>query len=294
MTPTAALSAAIAIVVFVAVVRLALWLVTSAIDRRVARSRAFSRLGRLAGDAAPHPEHCPCEPCIAARWDRLPSWAHPSPVHPFPPAAAPRPSVWSGARSEPPRDRVHLLAAAVIVGAAASLAYCAVADASPCGEERAAVKLGLDADARAVNTRPVDVSIAELTSLPRPRAISPTRRAAPVELTVYRITGTITAVKHESDGDYHLVIADDAGHHLIVEVPDPSCAAGGPWGKEIEAARDAAEHWLHPGARVRRVAVRAVIVGVGFFDKVHGQLGVWKPTGIELHPVIGLEIGGGA
>jgi hypothetical protein len=79
---------------------------------------------------------------------------------------------------------------------------------------------------------------------------------------------------------------------MIVEIPSVACAAGGPWAKQIEAARDAAQHALHPGTGLRRVAVPAVIVGVGFYDYVHGQTGV-APNGVELHPALQIEIGGG-
>ena len=32
-------------------------------------------------------------------------------------------------------------------------------------------------------------------------------------------------------------------------------------------------------------ATKATLIGVGFFDRLHGQLGV-APNGIELHPVL--------
>jgi hypothetical protein len=34
---------------------------------------------------------------------------------------------------------------------------------------------------------------------------------------------------------------------------------------------------------------RARITGVGFFDKVHGQMGVSQANGIEIHPVLKVE-----
>ena len=39
--------------------------------------------------------------------------------------------------------------------------------------------------------------------------------------------------------------------------------------------------------KVKPTAVR--ITGVGFFDKVHGQMGVSQLNGIELHPVLKVE-----
>lgn len=44
-----------------------------------------------------------------------------------------------------------------------------------------------------------------------------------------------------------------------------------------------------PAFRTRIDPVKAVITGVGFFDKVHGQSGVSSSNGIELHPVLKLE-----
>jgi hypothetical protein len=44
-------------------------------------------------------------------------------------------------------------------------------------------------------------------------------------------------------------------------------------------------------ARKRKAAdERGSIVGVGFFDVIHGQRGV-APNGIELHPVLGICFG---
>jgi hypothetical protein len=36
-------------------------------------------------------------------------------------------------------------------------------------------------------------------------------------------------------------------------------------------------------------STRARITGVGFFDQVHGQTGVSKLNGIELHPILKVE-----
>jgi len=36
-------------------------------------------------------------------------------------------------------------------------------------------------------------------------------------------------------------------------------------------------------------ATRARVTGVGFFDKVHGQMGVSQSNGIELHPILLIE-----
>jgi hypothetical protein len=44
-----------------------------------------------------------------------------------------------------------------------------------------------------------------------------------------------------------------------------------------------------PAFKTRITPTRARITGVGFFDKVHGQMGVSQSNGIELHPVLKIE-----
>lgn len=169
-----------------------------------------------------------------------------------------------------------------------------LASASPrresCGEERAAVKLGLDADAPRVAVLPAEVTIAELVALSRPRAAA-TRRAG-AELQVYRVHATVVAYKAEDDGDLHVVIADDDGRHMIVELPAERCAAHSAWHEQVVAARRAAEVRLHPAAKVRRARIPVIVEGVGFFDKLHRQLGV-ASNAVELHPVTRIEFADG-
>jgi hypothetical protein len=188
----------------------------------------------------------------------------------------------------------HLGPILILLGAAATMCgLVGLASASPCGSERAAVKLGLDAEALdgKVDPSPRETTISELTSLPRPRS---TARRAPAELITWRIHATITAYKDESDGDYHVVVSDSDGHHMIVELPAAGCAAGGAWGAQIAAARQAFDAMVgrrRPTAKLQHVAIEVTVTGVGFFDFVHGQTGVAR-NGVELHPVIGIEIGG--
>lgn len=161
-----------------------------------------------------------------------------------------------------------------------------------CGEERAAVKLGTDAGARVIAPLAVDATVAELAARHRPAKTPETSRAKDergTETHLWRVTGRIVAYKPEADGDYHLVIADDAGNHLIAEIPDPGCAASGAWGKQIAAARSAASR-LRPGTKVRRPAAPPLVTltGPGFFDKIHGQLGV-AANGVEIHPVLSIR-----
>jgi hypothetical protein len=193
---------------------------------------------------------------------------------------------------------VMLVTAGILIG------IVALASASPhadCGEERAAVKLGRDVDARKIALDPVTVTIAELVLRSAPRPLPGSRRVTDernTERTVYTIHATITGYRLELDGDYHVVISDEHGQTMIVELPDPGCAATGAWPEQIRTARVAfrqllADHRLaSPAAKLRSVAVEVVVTGVGFYDRVHGQTGVAR-NGVELHPVLAIEAGGG-
>jgi len=44
-----------------------------------------------------------------------------------------------------------------------------------------------------------------------------------------------------------------------------------------------------PTFKTRVSPTAARITGVGFFDKVHGQMGVSLLNGIELHPILKIE-----
>jgi hypothetical protein len=80
----------------------------------------------------------------------------------------------------------------------------------------------------------------------------------------------------EADLDHHLVLRSGS-RTMIAETPSPFCTkeATATRRKQMIAARNAA-----------RVCAKARVVGVAFFDFLHGQTGVAR-NGIELHPVLG-------
>jgi len=163
--------------------------------------------------------------------------------------------------------------------------------ASGCGVERWAVKTLTDPGASKVALGTVVAStIADLTGIAAP--INPTDRLAPVETTVYQIKGTLTVAKREADGDFHLVVQDQAGATMIVEIPDPGCATGSVVYKQLVQVRTAfVAKYGTPGVYPRpelRPNVPVTVTGVGFFDRIHGQTGVAK-NGAELHPVLSLS-----
>jgi hypothetical protein len=177
--------------------------------------------------------------------------------------------------------------------------------------QRWSVKTGADPGAgNLVGQAPVATTIATLCALAVPAVLPPDGRSQGTEETVWELSATLTGYKHESDGDYHLVIADDQGNTMIAEIPDPAALAPGSFfAAQITAARQAFDeqfglHEAAPAAAAEftsaavapaltRVAESVTLQGLGFFDFAHGQDGV-APNAIELHPVISIEFQGAA
>jgi hypothetical protein len=161
--------------------------------------------------------------------------------------------------------------------------------------QRWSVKTAADAGAQAlVKATATVATIAELIALPIPAVLPPDGRSDGAEKTFYEIHATLTGYKLESDGDYHLVIADANGKTMIAEIPSPAAATGSFFLQPITTARQDFEARFHPVSNVADlpptgmalvvVNVPVTLHGLGYFDFLHGQDGV-APNGIELHPV---------
>jgi hypothetical protein len=126
------------------------------------------------------------------------------------------------------------------------------------GTERWSVKTGQDPDRGKVGRNVIDgedlgagiveSTIAELASLPRPPGLEDIRADPPefqsardgvAEVTIWRIKAQIIALRHEADGDYHLVLQGRGGEQMIAEIPTPSTRFVGdsPWLDNFTAAR---------------------------------------------------------
>jgi hypothetical protein len=126
------------------------------------------------------------------------------------------------------------------------------------GVERWPVKTGQDQDRAKVGknvingvdlgTGIVPSTVEELISLPRPGQLMPATQDPPqfksvrvgvTEVTIWQIEATIIALKHESDGDYHLVLQGVSGAEMVAEVPTPTTVFVGdsPWLNNIGDAR---------------------------------------------------------
>jgi hypothetical protein len=153
------------------------------------------------------------------------------------------------------------------------------------------------------------------------------KRAGPAEFTIWRVTAEITVIKKESDGDLHIVLTEkQSGNTMVAESPTPHAPFVGdtsPWldqmaavrqkigekfgptfaGKQLPSATPGAGLIQAPpghpdgGAalfeaiapfQARIQPTQAVVTGVGFFDRFHGQTGVAKNV-IELHPILDID-----
>lgn len=109
------------------------------------------------------------------------------------------------------------------------------------------------------------------------------------EFDVYKITGKITFVKPQSDGDIHIVVADiNTADEVIIEIVNPSCA-NVKKSSFIKTFRKVWKDWLNKFQQ-KSVHMNKVfeVKGVLFHDKRnHGHGG--GPEGVELHPVISIK-----
>jgi hypothetical protein len=94
----------------------------------------------------------------------------------------------------------------------------------------------------------VESTLEELITLPRPPGLEIATQDPPefaavrdgvTEVTVWRIVAKIVALKHEKDGDYHLVLQATSGQQMVGEIPTPTTQFIGdsPWIENIDQAR---------------------------------------------------------
>ena len=158
-----------------------------------------------------------------------------------------------------------------------------------CGTERWQVKTLSDPDADRVDLTPVATTVESLTALPRPRYLPSYGRAGETETTIFCIEGWLVDFTTEADFDVHVIVAglEDSSATMIAEIPDARCsgACASGFGELYARARQALENRLDT---LTTDTLRMRIMGVGFFDRPHGQYGA-APNNIELHPVLGID-----
>jgi hypothetical protein len=161
-----------------------------------------------------------------------------------------------------------------------------------CGLERWSVKTGTDADAGLINLQSTtQTTIASLSSLPAPITLPSNNRIQPTETTVFQLDATLTEYKLEPDSDYHLVLSDGSGNTMISEIPSPACVGStSVLLPGIQNARSEFDAHYTATSSFQTANVPVIVIGIGFFDFLHGQTGV-APNGIELHAVLDINFG---
>jgi hypothetical protein len=165
-----------------------------------------------------------------------------------------------------------------------------------CGTERWAVKTCYDADTANINFNIIVPStIAYQRGLPTP-TLPPsgdnTTRLA-TEDTVYSIDCTLWKTKIESDSDYHVVIntIGNQSETMDAEVVNPGCPniANTSRYQALSSLFTWYRNWVGRPTSYQVFNVNVHIVGVGFFDFLHGSTGT-APQGREIHPVLAMNI----
>lgn len=118
-----------------------------------------------------------------------------------------------------------------------------------------------------------------------------------LEWFAFKVHAILVGYKKSSDDqDFHVVIKDlRTKDTMIVEFKDPKCS-GVCSSSFLGQMRQAREDFMNSPAVLERgkvtstykklnKRVKVELVGIGFWDFIHGQIGVAK-NGIELHPVI--------
>jgi len=164
-----------------------------------------------------------------------------------------------------------------------------------CGKERWPVKTLHDLDAAdVIKTKPILTTISQLmvkTAPPRSVLEKAETKRYPDEMKVYELHVLVVGYKKEADSDFHIVISDSRNRAvtMIVEIPSGNCT-GRIYQKMFnDLQSEFAKEFSKPGKYKKlKTPVAVDVVGVGFFDFIHGQTGVAK-NGFELHPVLSLK-----
>lgn len=182
---------------------------------------------------------------------------------------------------------------------AAALFFIVLVGAAGCGHSRWPAKvLG---DGAAINVTPIETTIDRLRALPRPAGVdSLSATRVPAERQAYRVRALLLRFTLASDGDIHLAIAQpgNPANTMIAEIPDPARMTGALNVYRLAVAQTRRKFigaFGTPVMKTWKPANREVILtGPLFFDLLHGQVGGLfggTPTGVEIHPVLGIVIG---
>jgi hypothetical protein len=179
---------------------------------------------------------------------------------------------------------------------ALTLVLAAPVSALSCGVERVAVKNLADAQAADAFNSPVkQMTVSDLAAMPlRPKGVllKHDSQRFPEELFRIRVDALMVGYKLETDGDYHIVIADPDNLRvtMIAEIPSPVCVTLDLFKETLLLRAQFDADFGKPTSKFKRLPQRVPVTveGILFRDFLHGQTGV-APSGTEIHPVLALD-----
>jgi hypothetical protein len=192
--------------------------------------------------------------------------------------------------------RFLFLVVLVVIQSVQSFGQCGV----HCGTERWKVKTLTDTTRVNIDPDEVLKTINWFRTRTRPANLPNTRRLIGIETMTFRVRGKVIAYKREGgahgDRDFHVVLAqvNHPSKTMVVEFTDPDCARVCS-SEFLEQMRQAREDFIEkvgqPTGSFKEPEETIVIevVGIGFFDRLHGQRGM-APSGIEIHPVLSMRV----
>lgn len=160
-----------------------------------------------------------------------------------------------------------------------------------CGVERWPIKTLSDSDTLKIDfTKSQATTVHDQVSLPRPKITRNKRHAT--ETIVYKINCSIVGYKKEAgDQDIHVIVEDDETEEtMVVEIPSHKCSAIRATSREkifFDLNKWFVDNIGYPTNNFvyLKKHVPITLIGVGFFDYVHGQVGM-ASNGREIHPVL--------
>lgn len=161
-----------------------------------------------------------------------------------------------------------------------------------CGKERWDVKNLSDKEAKSIKWTPIRTTVKSLSQLKQEYPVNDKTFNKKIrfgyEFNIYEIKCRIREYRKEDDGDYHLVLVDlkDTTSTIVGEIVNPLCT-------DISKNNNYLNTFISTRSEFEKMKIAHnkvksgtyTVIGVCFFDKIHGQLGV-APNGVELHPIM--------
>jgi hypothetical protein len=151
-----------------------------------------------------------------------------------------------------------------------------------------------DVDKNKVQTTPVNTTVADISQLAPPEAITK-RRTTQFQKQIWHLDVVIDRYRIGSDGEIALVLFSiPSAQYMNAYLANPNCLTPGSRMREdIVAARQMLkEHCPRVTASWQLLGISVELEGVGFWNPSHSTKGA-LPNGAELRPITNLRIASG-